>query len=238
MLGCPPSKGMLLYGPPGCSKTLMAAAIANETGLNFLAVKGAEVLNMYVGESERNIRDIFAKARAAQPSIVFFDEIEAIGAAHRNEGSGVNTLTTLLNELDGIEPMTGVFVLAATNRPWTLDPALIRPGRLDNTVYVPLPDEATRRDMFELRLKNTKYAADVDVDWLAKNSEGCSGAELVEACRAAGMKALREAMRARLPDEDMQVCQSHYVEGIKEVSKRTTVEMIERFEAWSDTSKK
>ncbi|MCJ1331053.1 hypothetical protein MMC10_007740 [Thelotrema lepadinum] len=237
-LGIPPSKGMLLYGPPGCSKTLTASAIANETGLNFFAVKGAQILNMYVGESERNIRDLFAKARAAQPSIIFLDEIEAIGATRQDGGSGVHTLTTLLNELDGIEPLKGVFVLAATNQPWILDPALVRPGRLDQAVYVPLPDEATRKSMFELRLKNAEHADDVDVDWLARNSKGCSGAEVVEACTAAGRRALREAQREKLPQEEIIICQRHFIEVMKDVRPRVTVEMVEAFEAWSKGSKK
>src|SRR3954453_5256831 len=135
-LGVPPKKGVLLYGPPGCSKTLSAQAMATEAGFNFFAVKGAELLNMYVGESERAVRDIFARARAASPSVIFFDEIESIGSKREGRNSGVNVLTTLLNEMDGIETLKGVTVLAATNQPQALDLALLRPGRFDKLLYV------------------------------------------------------------------------------------------------------
>ena len=116
-LGLKSRKGLLLYGPPGCSKTLAAKAVATEADLNFIAVKGAELLSMYVGESERAVREIFRKARAASPSIIFFDEIDALGSLRGTEHGGLNVLTTLLNELDGIEDLKGVFVLAATNNP-------------------------------------------------------------------------------------------------------------------------
>ncbi|KAL9113184.1 MAG: hypothetical protein Q9187_007653, partial [Circinaria calcarea] len=165
-LNLSPKKGLLLYGPPGCSKTLTAKAIATESHLNFLAVKGAELLSMYVGESERAVRDVFRKARAASPSILFFDEIDAIGAAREGGpgggGSGVNVLTTLLNELDGIEDLKGVFVLAATNQPQVLDPALMRPGRLDTILYVGPPNLDARREILEIQLRQTDTADDVD----------------------------------------------------------------------------
>ena len=139
-LGLKSKKGLLLYGPPGCSKTLAAKAVATEADLNFLAVKGAELLSMYVGESERAIREVFRKARSASPSIIFFDEIDSIGSSRSNEHGGLNVLTTLLNEMDGIEDLRGVFVLAATNNPSVLDSALIRPGRFSTLLYVGLPD--------------------------------------------------------------------------------------------------
>ena len=147
-LGLRPKKGVLLYGPPGCSKTLLVRALANEARLNFLAVKGAELLSMYVGESERATREIFRKARAASPSIIFFDEIDSI--ASRNKGSGdLNVLTTLLNEMDGFEELKGVLVVAATNKPESIDGALLRPGRFDEVVYIGPPDELARQEIFE-----------------------------------------------------------------------------------------
>ena len=224
---------MLLYGPPGCSKTLTAAAIANETGLNFLAVKGGEVLSMYVGESERKIREIFSKARAAQPSIIFFDEIETIGAERKESGSGVHTLTTLLNEMDGIEALSGVFILAATNQPWVLDSALIRPGRFDELIYVPLPDETTRREIFQLRLNKVTHDESVDVDWLAKNADGCSGAEITEICRKVSLVALRELKKADLPLKEVVICQRHFEKVLETQENGVSAETVTRFKEWS-----
>src|SRR4051794_33635100 len=163
--GLTPTKGVLLYGPPGCSKTLCAQAMATEVGFNFFAVKGAELLNMYVGESERAVREIFARARAASPSIIFFDEIESIGSKRESGGrnSGVNVLTTLLNEMDGIEALKGVMVLAATNQPQALDLALLRPGRFDELIYVAPPDLAGREEILRVRTGVMKLAEDVDI---------------------------------------------------------------------------
>ena len=230
---------MLLYGPPGCSKTLTAAAMANEAGFNFLAVKGAEVLSKYVGESERNMRDVFGRARAAQPSILFLDEIDAIGSAREESpngssgGGGVHVLTTLLNELDGIETMEGVFVLAATNRPWALDPALVRPGRLDEIMYVPMPDAATRRDIFDIRLRSMAHDGSVDVGRLASETEGCSGAEVTELCRRAGLRALRETHVPAAVAGEMAVTQRHFEEELGNLKRHVSVEMIRNYEEWS-----
>lgn len=167
-LGVEAPRGVLLYGPPGCSKTMTAKALATESGINFLAVKGPELLNKYVGESERAVREIFRKARAASPSIVFFDEIDALGASRdAGEGHG-GVLTSLLNEMDGIEQMSGVTVVAATNRPDVLDTALTRPGRLDRIIYLGAPDLQTRKDIFRLRFKNMAVDPAVDVEELAR----------------------------------------------------------------------
>lgn len=167
-LGVEAPRGVLLYGPPGCSKTLTAKALATESGINFIAVKGPELLNKYVGESERAVREIFRKARAASPSIIFFDEIDALGAARdAGEGHG-GMLTSLLNEMDGVEALSGVTVVAATNRPDVLDPALTRPGRLDRIIYVGAPDLATRKEIFALRFRNMAVEPGVDVDELAR----------------------------------------------------------------------
>ncbi|KAI4246474.1 MAG: hypothetical protein L6R42_009877, partial [Xanthoria sp. 1 TBL-2021] len=191
-----PRKGLLLYGPPGCSKTLVAKAVATEAKLNFIAVKGAEILSMYVGESERTLREIFHKARGAAPSIIFFDEIDAIGAARTDSSQGgLHVLTTLLNELDGIEALRGVFVLAATNQPQILDPALLRPGRLDTSLYVGLPDYQTRSEIVAIETRKMSLGPDFDAAQLAKAAEGYSGAELVDICQQAGYAAFRERLK-------------------------------------------
>ncbi|KAK3390413.1 P-loop containing nucleoside triphosphate hydrolase protein [Podospora didyma] len=200
-----PPKGFLLYGPPGCSKTMAAQAMATESGLNFFAVKGAELLNMYVGESERAVRRLFARAREVAPSMIFFDEIDSIAAQRQGfghnkpssagssssggGGGGLNVLTTLLNEMDGFEALQGVVVLAATNRPQALDPALLRPGRFDELIYVSPPDEAARRAIFQGVATKRKMSADVDVDQLARDTEGYSGAEIKGICAVAGIQA-------------------------------------------------
>ncbi|KAH9909074.1 AAA-domain-containing protein [Xylariomycetidae sp. FL2044] len=181
-----PTKGILLYGPPGCSKTMTAQAMATESSFNFFAVKGGELLNMYVGETERSIRNIFKRAREASPSIIFFDEIDSIagsrsGGATSSGGGGaggVQALTTLLNEMDGFEQAGDVFVLAATNKPEALDPALIRPGRFDELIYVPLPDLGAREAIIANKARKLGFPADVDVAELARQTEGYSGAEV------------------------------------------------------------
>lgn len=164
-----PSKGILLYGPPGCSKTMTAQAMATESGFNFFAVKGGELLNMYVGETERSIRNLFRRAKDASPSIIFFDEIDSIagpsrsggggGASGGGGGGGVQALTTLLTEMDGFEKMGDVFVLAATNKPDSLDPALVRPGRFDQAIYVPLPDAPAREAIFANKARELRFSS-------------------------------------------------------------------------------
>ncbi|KAF5024716.1 hypothetical protein F66182_3200 [Fusarium sp. NRRL 66182] len=184
----PPPKGLILYGPPGCSKTLSAQAAATESGFNFFAVKGAELLNMYVGESERAVRNLFERARNASPSIIFFDEIDSIGGQRTGSGSAsrstgaVNMLTTLLTEMDGFETLSGVLVLAATNRPEAMDPALMRPGRFDKVLYVGPPDGPAREAIFKVHLRGLPLAFDVDIPELARLAEGYSGAEIKAIC--------------------------------------------------------
>ncbi|KAI0154960.1 AAA-domain-containing protein [Xylariaceae sp. FL1272] len=175
-----PTKGILLYGPPGCSKTMTAQAMATETGYNFLAVKGGELLNMYVGETERSIRNIFKRAAEAAPSIIFFDEIDSLAGSRSTGqagGGGVQAVTTLLTEMDGFEERGEVFVLAATNRPDCVDPALMRPGRFDETIYVPLPDVKAREAIITRMTKKLKIY-DVDVEVLGQMTDGYSGAEI------------------------------------------------------------
>lgn len=229
-LGATPRKGLLLYGPPGCSKTLVAKALATETKLNFIAVKGAEILSMYVGESERIVREIFQKARVASPSIIFFDEIDAIGASReQSPQGGVQVLTTLLNELDGIEALKGVFVLAATNRPERLDLALVRPGRLDSSIYVGLPDHGTRLEILAITTRTTALAADVDIGILACKTEGYTGAEIVSICQQAGEASGEEELEC---GHQQRVCMRHFETALTMIPKQVTPQMIERFEAW------
>ncbi|XP_021092122.1 spermatogenesis-associated protein 5 isoform X4 [Heterocephalus glaber] len=180
-MGIQPPKGVLLYGPPGCSKTMIAKALANESGLNFLSIKGPELMNKYVGESERAVREIFRKARAVAPSIIFFDELDAL-AVERGSSPGAGNvadrvLAQLLTEMDGIEQLKDVTILAATNRPDRIDKALMRPGRIDRIIYVPLPDAATRREIFNLQFHSMPISNEVELDELILQTHTYSGAE-------------------------------------------------------------
>ncbi|KAI4102063.1 MAG: hypothetical protein L6R37_004622 [Teloschistes peruensis] len=225
-----PKKGLLLYGPPGCSKTLMAKAVATEMRLNFIAIKGAEILNMYVGESERAVREIFRKARVASPSIIFFDEVDAIGASREySPQGGIHVLTTLLNELDGIEALKGVFVLAATNRPEILDPALLRPGRLDSKLFVGLPDNNTRREIVTIEARKVDVGRDFDARSIAELTDGYSGAELVNICLDAGDAALEEQLET---GHYQTITMRHIMLSLQKARKQVSPEMISRYEAW------
>lgn len=235
-----PPKGLLLYGPPGCSKTLSAQAMATESSFNFFAVKGAELLNMYVGESERAVRTLFERARAASPSIIFFDEIDSIGgqrggasggSSSRSNGS-VNMLTTLLTEMDGFESLTGVLVLAATNRPEAMDPALMRPGRFDQVVYVGPPDEAAREAVFGVHLRGLTLAEDVDVKELARLADGYSGAEIKAICNEAGL-----AVLDRHDDSDgespLEIGMADLKAAMGRTPRNITKFMTDSYESWS-----
>ncbi|GAB7364566.1 hypothetical protein MBLNU230_g5373t1 [Neophaeotheca triangularis] len=222
-----PQKGVLLYGPPGCSKTLTAQAVATTYEYNFIAVKGAELLSMYVGESERAVRDVFRKARAASPCIIFFDEIDAIGAERESGGAkGLNVLTTLLNEMDGFEQLKHVTVLAATNKPEVLDPALMRPGRFDSHVYVGPPGSDARKEIFDICLKNLPIGEDVDLEVLVGNTGGYSGAEIVRICDLAEGEAVRE----RIAGGKGLVTGEYFDRALDEVRKGITEEMLEGYE--------
>jgi SpoVK/Ycf46/Vps4 family AAA+-type ATPase len=189
----------LLYGPPGCSKTLLAKAVAASTGLNFLSVKGGELFSKFVGESERAVAALFARARAAVPCVVFFDEIDGLVGSRGDTGSqgvGERVLAQLLMEMDGLQPRLGVVVLAATNRPDKVDHALLRPGRFDRLLFVPPPDAAAREEIFKVLLKRTPLADDVDLRDLAVKADGYTGADLSALVREAGLAALMESLQA------------------------------------------
>ncbi|MFC5366746.1 CDC48 family AAA ATPase [Salinirubrum litoreum] len=191
-----PPSGVLLHGPPGTGKTLLARAIAHESGVNFIRVAGPELLDRYVGESEKAVREVFERARQAAPAIVFFDEIDAV-ATDRDGVSGDSGVTDrvvsqLLAELDGLADNPNLVVLAATNRKDALDPALLRPGRLESHVLVPAPDEAARRAIFAVHTRGKPVSEEVDLDELASRTEGYSGADVAAVCREAAMHAIRE----------------------------------------------
>lgn len=223
-------KGILLYGPPGCSKTLMVKALATEAGLNFLAVKGAEILSMYVGESERSVREIFRKARSARPSIIFFDEIDAIASKRSSTSQGgVNVLTTLLNEMDGIEELRNVLVVAATNKPDVIDPALMRPGRLDNILYIGPPDFEARKEILSIWFCKSVIHPEVGLDELASKTEGYSGAEIVSICETAGEAALDDEEET---GQEQSVRWTHFEYALGQVKRQITDDVIQDFEQW------
>lgn len=235
-----PPKGFLLYGPPGCSKTMAAQALATEADLNFFAVKGAELLNMYVGESERQIRQLFQRAREAAPSIIFFDEIDSIGGqrsgfgsngtSSSGGGSGLNVLTTLLNEMQGFEQTQGVLVLAATNRPQALDPALLRPGRFDKLIYVRPPNEAARVAIFRKFSATRNAAPGLDIEELARETEGFSGAEIARICSDAGLNAWwRDAEKQDGEGITMEDLRTE----IRNAPRMITQDMLDAYENWA-----
>lgn len=199
--GMSSSKGVLFYGPPGCGKTLLAKAIANECGANFISIKGPELLTMWFGESEANVRDLFDKARAAAPCILFFDEMDSIAKARGSGGGGGSeagdrVINQILTEIDGVGSKKSVFVIGATNRPDILDNAITRPGRLDQLIYIPLPDYGSRLSIFKANLRKSPVDPEVDLVQLAKATEGFSGADITEICQRAAKNAIRESINA------------------------------------------
>jgi len=198
--GVKPPKGILLTGPPGCGKTLLAKAIATESKVNFISVKGPSLLSKYVGESEKAVREVFHKARQAAPCIVFFDEIDAL-IPTRSSGTSDShvserVLSQFLAELDGIEELKGVLVLGATNRPDMLDPAVLRPGRFDEVIEIPLPKEQERRDIFDVHLRHRPVAAGVDCAALAMRTGDFSGADIAGVCYRAALESVRRVVEA------------------------------------------
>ncbi|KAG1720786.1 P-loop containing nucleoside triphosphate hydrolase protein [Suillus lakei] len=229
-LGVRPPKGLLLYGPPGCSKTVLARACATESGVNFVAVKGPELLNKYVGESERAVRDIFTKARAASPSIIFFDEIDALGTS-RSSDSDTGTahegvLTSLLNEMDGVQELVGVTIIAATNRPD--DSALMRPGRLDRILYVGPPDHDGREEILKIRTRKMSVESDLDLHAIATMTDGCSGAEISSLCQEAALLTMQKDINAPF------IPQSAFVAAAAAIQKQITPDVIQKYQQWRD----
>ena len=230
-LGITPAKGVLLFGPPGCSKTLTAKALASEAGLNFIAVKGPELFNKYIGEAEKALREIFRKARAASPSIIFFDEIDALSSSRSGDGessgSGDRLLTTLLNEIDGIEDLVNVTILAATNRPDVIDSALLRPGRLDRLLYVGPPDLPGRYAILKIHISKMRVSPQLDLATLADSLSGCSGAEIAAFCRDAGLLAMQRDIKAQ------EISSQCFHDALPRVKRGITKEMIEFYEAFA-----
>lgn len=228
----PMPKGVLLYGPPGCSKTLTAQAVANTYNFNFIAIKGAELLSMYVGESERAVREVFRKARTAAPCVIFFDEIDSIGSDRASEGTkGLNVLTTLLNEMDGFHSLRDVFVLAATNKPESLDPALMRPGRFSRHVYLGPPEAAARREILTIATRGVALSGDVDFEHLVTVTEGYSGAEIVNIAHSAKVPAIERHLKDR--NGDIRVTGEDFGVAMKEQKKGITQEMLDAYEAFA-----
>jgi len=226
-LGIRPPRGVLLYGPPGCSKTLVAKALAADSNTSFLAVKGPELLSKWVGESEQLIASIFRKARATAPTIIFFDEIDAL-APSRSGGShvGMRVLSQLLHEMDGVRLLKSVVVIAATNRPDLIDPALLRPGRFDRLIYVGLPDEDARREILALHTKKMPLGADVSLAELAKATAGYSGAELAAVARESAQLALHEHL------DTLEVGGRHFRAALDAVRPRTSAETTAFFQRY------
>jgi len=232
-LGVRPPKGLLLYGPPGCSKTVLARACATESGVNFVAVKGPELLSKYVGESERAVREIFRKARAASPSIIFFDEIDALGSSRSgSEDGGVSShegvLTSLLNEMDGVQELVGVTIIAATNRPDVIDSALVRPGRLDRIVFIGPPDQDGREEILRIRTKKMSVEPGFDVSKIAAMTDGCSGAEITSLCQEAALLTMQKDMHAP------HVPQIAFEEAARSIRKQITPDMMKKYQDWSE----
>lgn len=199
--GMQASRGVLFYGPPGCGKTLMAKAIANECGANFISVKGPELLNMWFGGSEANVRNLFDKARSASPCILFFDEMDSIARARGSGGSGSSdtsdrVINQILSEIDGMGSGKTLFIIGATNRPDILDPGIMRPGRLDQLIYIPLPDMESRVSIFKANLRKSPVADDVSIQTLADATDGFSGADITEICQRAAKNAIRDSITA------------------------------------------
>ncbi|KAG6417880.1 hypothetical protein SASPL_120077 [Salvia splendens] len=195
--GMSPSKGVLFYGPPGCGKTLLAKAIANECQANFISVKGPELLTIWFGESEDSVHEIFDKARQSAPCVLFFDELDSIATQRGSSvgdagGAADRVLNQLLTEMDGMNAKKTVFIIGATNRPDIIDPALLWPGRLDQLIYIPLPDEDSRHQIFKACLRKSPLSKDVDLRALAKYTQGFSGADITEICQRACKYAIRE----------------------------------------------
>merc|ERR1719298_126616 len=254
-----PSKGVLFYGPPGCGKTLMAKAVANECQANFISIKGPELLTMWFGESEANVRELFEKARGAAPCVLFFDELDSIARARGSSsgdagGAGDRVINQILTEMDGMGSKKSVFIIGATNRPDIIDPAVLRPGRLDQLIYIPLPDEGSRLNILKSVLRKSPVAPDVDLSYLAKTLHGFSGADLTEICQRAAKMAIREsiekeielekeraaaggdaAMETEESDPVPEITKAHFEESMKFARRSVNDNDIRKYEMFSQT---
>ncbi|RPB29759.1 AAA ATPase [Terfezia boudieri ATCC MYA-4762] len=257
--GMSPSRGVLFYGPPGTGKTMLAKAVANECAANFISVKGPELLSMWFGESESNIRDIFDKARAAAPCVVFLDELDSIAKARGGSvgdagGASDRVVNMLLTEMDGMTSKKNVFVIGATNRPEQLDAALCRPGRLDQLIYVPLPDESSRAQILKAQLRNTPVATDVDLAYIARNTPGFSGADLGFITQRAVKIAIKQSIAYEIDtakdnegdaamaeegaeDPVPEVTRAHFEEAMKAARKSVSDVELRRYEAFAQSMK-
>ncbi|WP_207587837.1 CDC48 family AAA ATPase [Halomontanus rarus] len=234
------AKGVMMFGPPGTGKTLLAKAVANEAQSNFISIKGPELLNKFVGESEKGVREVFEKARSNAPTVIFFDEIDSIaterGQRTGDSGVGERVVSQLLTELDGLEELEDVVVIATTNRPDLIDPALLRPGRLDRHVHVPVPEEEGRKKIFEVHTRDKPLADAVDLEWLAAETEGYVGADIEAVCREASMAATREFIQTVDPEDmtdtvgNVRISREHFEHALGEVKPSVTPETRERYE--------
>ena len=250
--GMSPSRGVLFYGPPGCGKTLLAKAIANECQANFISIKGPELLTMWFGESEANVRDVFDKARQSAPCVLFFDELDSIAIQRGNRigdagGAADRVLNQLLTEMDGLSSKKTIFVIGATNRPDIIDPALLRPGRLDQLIYIPLPDESSRLQIFKACLRKSPVSKDVDLTALAKLTGGFSGADITEICQRACKYAIREdiqkdierekreidAMEEESANEVAEIKAAHFEESLKFARRSVSDADILKYQAFA-----
>jgi len=256
--GMSPSKGVLFYGPPGCGKTLLAKAIANECQANFISIKGPELLTMWFGESEANVREIFDKARQAAPCVLFFDELDSIARARGSSagdagGAGDRVINQILTEMDGMGAKKNVFIIGATNRPDIIDPAILRPGRLDQLIYIPLPDPPSRIAILKANLKRSPVAKDVSLEFLAEKTNGFSGADLTEICQRACKLAIREsiekdieiqrarqekgddAMETEVEDPVPEITRVHFEEAMRYARRSVSDNDIRKYEMFAQT---
>jgi transitional endoplasmic reticulum ATPase len=227
-LGIRPAKGFLLYGPPGTGKTLLAKAVAREAEANFIATKSSDLLSKWYGESEQQIARLFARARQVAPTVIFIDELDSLVPA-RGGGLGEPQVTervvnTILAEMDGLEELQSVVVIGATNRPNLIDPALLRPGRFDELVYVSVPDEGGRLRILEVHTAKMPLADDVDLPSLARRTDRFTGADLEDLVRRAGLSALRESL------DNAQVAMDHFEKALGDTRASVTPEMEREYE--------
>jgi len=225
-MGITPPRGVLLFGPPGCGKTLLGRAVATESEANFISIKGPEIFSKWVGESEKAVREVFRKARTAAPAVIFFDEIDAMvprrGLGYADSGVSERVISQLLTEMDGLVSLQNVVVIGATNRPDIVDPAILRPGRFDRLIYVPAPEEQSRLRILEIYTKNMPLSDDVDLEGLAQATKGYSGADLEALCREAAMMSLRKNPEAE------KVAYEDFKDAMEEIQPSLTSEM----ESW------